>query len=316
MGRVFNKERRAWRGQCWRMLAQNLKQHAESWSTRELRAVAHKVIHTHRCHTPAHTLLNIVLQARTRLQKGFERETYNLLFHKVRSVVARRTGISIPAQIAIPYPTCNYPDLDMLQQRVKRALHTLGLPRAIVQYITQVTCYTANVHTTFPKCTYTSRAAPSRKWEAGRLWNPPPLLAGWLARPRKTAKIRSAPLYRLFSWLVWVWVWVWVCKGGGGQPPFRNTLTSPPKKNKFWPLYMIVASVSGPHPTLGPQRGWGSAVPHPRSYRQCVNLLGMPTKSHILSYLKNACTGASPCMLADVSWTRGRYNTMQRQLCW
>ena len=55
MGRVFNKERRAWRGQRWRMLAQNLKQHAESWSTRELRAVAHNIIHTHRCHTPAHT---------------------------------------------------------------------------------------------------------------------------------------------------------------------------------------------------------------------------------------------------------------------
>ena len=35
-----------------------------------------------------------------------------------------------------------------------------------------------------------------------------------------------------------------------------------------------------------------------------VILLGMLTKSHIFSYLKNACTGASPCMLADVSWTR------------
>ena len=56
---------------------------------------------------------------------------------------------------------------------------------------------------------------------------PPPLagwLAGWLARPRKTAKIRSAPLYRLFSRMVWVWGWV--CKGGGGRPPFKNTLTS------------------------------------------------------------------------------------------
>ena len=63
---------------------------------------------------------------------------------------------------------------------------------------------------------------------AGRLWNPPPLvgwLAGWLARPQKIAKIRSAPLYRLFSRMVWVWGWV--CKGGGGgQPPFKNTLTS------------------------------------------------------------------------------------------
>ena len=58
-------------------------------------------------------------------------------------------------------------------------------------------------------------AGPSRGWVAGRLWNPPPppWLAGWLARPRKTAKIHSAPLYRLFSRMVWVWVWV--CKGGG-----------------------------------------------------------------------------------------------------
>ena len=31
---------------------------------------------------------------------------------------------------------------------------------------------------------------------------------------------------------------------------------------------------------------------------------------------KKCMHGASPCMLADVSWTRGRYNTMQRQLCW
>ena len=70
-------------------------------------------------------------------------------------------------------------------------------------------------------------AAPSRGWVAGRLWNPPPLppprLVGWLARPRKTAKIPSAPLYRLFSCMVWVWGWV--CKGGGGRPPFKNTLT-------------------------------------------------------------------------------------------
>ena len=26
----------------------------------------------------------------------------------------------------------------------------------------------------------------------------------------------------------------------------------------------------------------------------------------------NACTRAPPCMLADLSWTRGRYNTRQR----
>ena len=29
------------------------------------------------------------------------------------------------------------------------------------------------------------------------------------------------------------------------------------------------------------------------------------------TYLKNTCTGAAPCMLADLSWTRGRYNTLQ-----
>ena len=38
-----------------------------------------------------------------------------------------------------------------------------------------------------------------------------------------------------------------------------------------------------------------------------VILLGMPAKLHILSYLKNACTGASQCMLADGSGTRGHY---------
>ena len=57
--------------------------------------------------------------------------------------------------------------------------------------------------------------------------NPPPPLAGWLASAPpelKTTKIRSAPLYRLFSRMVWVWGWV--CKGGGGRPPFKNTLTS------------------------------------------------------------------------------------------
>ena len=163
MGRVFNKQRRVWRGQRWRMLAQNLKQHAESWSARELRAVAHKIIHTHRCHTPAHTLLEVILHARNRLQKGFECETYNLLFHKVRSIVARRTGISIPAQIAIPYPICNYPDLSMLQQRVKRALHTLGLPRAVVQYITQVTRYTAKRGPTVAEILCTKR--PQHTWQ-------------------------------------------------------------------------------------------------------------------------------------------------------
>ena len=39
-------------------------------------------------------------------------------------------------------------------------------------------------------------AAPSRGWVAGRLWKPPSppcWLAGWLAHPRKTAKIRGAP---------------------------------------------------------------------------------------------------------------------------
>ena len=85
MGRVFNKEHRAWRGQRWRMVAQNLKQHADPHSTRELRTMAHKIVHTRRCHTPAHTLLDIILQARSKLQKGFERDTYHLLFHKVRS---------------------------------------------------------------------------------------------------------------------------------------------------------------------------------------------------------------------------------------
>ena len=110
---------------------------------------------------------------------------------------------------------------------------------------------------------------------------PPPVLA---------AKIRSAPLYRLFSWMVWVWVWVWVCKGGGDQPPFRNTLTSPPKKNKFWPLYMIVASVSGPHPTLGPQRGCGWGLPTLVGHRDATT----------------QCNGN--CV--------GDYNTMQQQLCW
>ena len=49
---------------------------------------------------------------------------------------------------------------------------------------------------------------------------PPPRLAGWLARPRKTTKIRSAPLYRLFSHMVWVWVWV--CKGGGRSTTFQE----------------------------------------------------------------------------------------------
>ena len=69
-------------------------------------------------------------------------------------------------------------------------------------------------------------AAPSRGWVAGRLWKPPPppWLAGWLARPWKTLKIRSVPLNRLFSRMVCVWGWV--CKGGGGRPPFKNTLSS------------------------------------------------------------------------------------------
>ena len=54
----------------------------------------------------------------------------------------------------------------------------------------------------------------------GGFGTPPPRLASWLARPRKTAKIRSAPLYRLFSHMVWVWVWV--CKGGGGSTTFQE----------------------------------------------------------------------------------------------
>ena len=48
--------------------------------------------------------------------------------------------------------------------------------------------------------------APSRGWVArGFGTPPPPWQAGWLARPWKRAKIRSAPLYRLFSRMVWVW---------------------------------------------------------------------------------------------------------------
>ena len=49
----------------------------------------------------------------------------------------------------------------------------------------------------------------------------PPLLAGWLARPWKTAKIRSAQLYRLFSRMVWVWGWVWV--GHLSRTPLPHT---------------------------------------------------------------------------------------------
>ena len=55
---------------------------------------------------------------------------------------------------------------------------------------------------------------------------PPPRLAGWLARPRKTAKIRSAPLYCLFSRMVWVWGWV--CKGGGVGHLSRTPLPHTP----------------------------------------------------------------------------------------
>ena len=70
-------------------------------------------------------------------------------------------------------------------------------------------------------------AALSRGWVAGRLWKPTPALAGWLAGwLAETAKIRSAPLYRLFSRMVWVWGWV--CKGGGvghlSRTPLPHTL--------------------------------------------------------------------------------------------
>ena len=62
----------------------------------------------------------------------------------------------------------------------------------------------------------------------GGFGNPPPpgWLAGWLACPRKTAKIRSAPLYRLFSCMVWVWGWV--CKGGGVGHLSRKPLPHTP----------------------------------------------------------------------------------------
>ena len=50
-------------------------------------------------------------------------------------------------------------------------------------------------------------------WEASETPLPPPL-AAWLAgAPPENAKIHSAPLYRLFSRMVWAWGWV--CKGGG-----------------------------------------------------------------------------------------------------
>ena len=58
-------------------------------------------------------------------------------------------------------------------------------------------------------------------WLGGFGNTPPPWLAGWLARPWKTAKIRSAPLYHLFSCMVWLWGWV--CKGGGGVGHLSRT---------------------------------------------------------------------------------------------
>ena len=42
--------------------------------------------------------------------------------------------------------------------------------------------------------------------------------------------------------------------------------------------------------------------------------VGHANKITHFGLIKIACTWASPCMLADVSWTRGHYDTMQRQL--
>ena len=100
--------------------------------------------------------------------------------HKVRSVIARRTCITIPAQISIPYPMSNYLDLHLLQQRVKRALNTLRLPRAIVQYIIQVTRYTAKRGPTIAEIICTKR--PQHTWQQ---------MHGIAARPCKCHTVPS-----------------------------------------------------------------------------------------------------------------------------
>ena len=146
--------------------------------------------------------------------------------------------------------------------------------------------------------------APSRAWVAGRLRNPPP--PGRLAGRRAPGK---QPKYVVHHCTASSHAWYGYGDGfarvGGVGHLSRIPLPHTPSCSGEW---------TASHLGTPTRMGLGHSTSPVLSTH--VILLGMPTKSHIFSYLKNACTGASPCMLADISWTRGRYNTMQRQLCW
>ena len=71
-------------------------------------------------------------------------------------------------------------------------------------------------------------------------------------------------------------------------------------------------------PIFKPQRAMGLGHSTSPVLSTHVNLLCKDANKFAQFLLFKKCigTGAAPCMLADVSWTRGRYNTLQRQLCW
>ena len=164
-------------------------------------------------------------------------------------------------------------------------------------------------------------AAPSRGWVAGRLWNPPPpppWLAGWLTGWRAPEK---QPKYVVHHCTASSHAWYGYGDGfamvGGVGHLSRTPLPHTPSCLAF-----RTSHKDQEHKT------WNHRIRRMFNCKCCR--YGCKPQSTQLSSIRNIyhpyCniypkapfqrTLTSPTPHADVSWTRGRYNTMQRQLCW
>ena len=125
-------------------------------------------------------------------------------------------------------------------------------------------------------CAVLRRGAEPPQFLGWSIWCPP----GWLARWRAPGKQPKYVVHHCTaSSHAWYGYGYGFARVGGVSHLSRTPLPHTPsclafgtshkdqKHKTYWPLYMIVASVSGPRPILGPQRGWGSAILHPRSRR-------------------------------------------------
>ena len=92
---------------------------------------------------PMKQLVDLWAHAKNRLNAGIERKTYNELFNRVRTKVHVRIGIGILANMPIPKPVWNNVALHTLHAKVHKAMHILGFPAALVQYIASIARFTA-----------------------------------------------------------------------------------------------------------------------------------------------------------------------------